>query len=84
MVPISAVAVTGPMPRTCSKWAYLPEVLSRLPTQRSSFIEDLLSHRCVQRYAMTLLTQAVVVRANIDVDRMSAQQKAIHALLVAF
>lgn len=24
---------------------------------------------------MTLLTQAVMVRANIDVDRMSAQQK---------
>ena len=29
----------------------------------------------VRRDIMTLLTQAVMVRANIDVDRMSAQQK---------
>jgi hypothetical protein len=29
----------------------------------------------VRRGTMTLLTQAVMVRANIDVDRMSAQQK---------
>jgi hypothetical protein len=29
----------------------------------------------VQRGTMTLLTQAVMVRANIDVDRMNAQQK---------
>ena len=29
----------------------------------------------VQRGAMTLLTQAVMARANIDIDRMSAQHK---------
>lgn len=29
----------------------------------------------LRRGSMTLLTQAVMVRANIDVDRMSAQQK---------
>lgn len=29
----------------------------------------------VRRGTMTLLTRAVMVQANIDVDRMSAQQK---------
>ncbi|BEP62263.1 hypothetical protein GmRootV213_28170 [Variovorax sp. V213] len=43
-----------------------------------SRIEDLLPApmaASVRRGTMTLLTQAVMVRANIDIDRMRAQQK---------
>jgi hypothetical protein len=55
----------------------LRDVLRRLPTQVNSRIEELLPHRWQPTSvgAMTLITQAVMARAAIDVNGMSAAQK---------
>ena len=53
-------------------WVYLRDVLQRLPDRGLAAAPMAASMR---RGTMTLLTQAVMVRANIAVDGMSAQQK---------